>query len=53
MNRVVETCKLDDGLLIKRLSHLKCRFCGARFFDDYAMHMIQEERKRQEIVRAV
>ena len=42
--RVVETCPLGDGLTVKRLSHYKCQACGARLFDDEAMHAIQAAR---------
>ena len=41
MAQPVETCRLADGLTVKRLRHYKCRSCGARFFDDDAMHSIQ------------
>jgi predicted RNA-binding Zn-ribbon protein involved in translation (DUF1610 family) len=41
---VVETCRLADGLTVKKLRHYKCRSCGARLFDDAAMHRIQQER---------
>jgi hypothetical protein len=44
MVSVVETCRLADGLTVKRLRHYRCRSCGARFFDDAAMHRIQEQR---------
>jgi len=44
MVSVVENCLLADGLAVKRLRHYKCRSCGARFFDDEAMHRIQQER---------
>jgi len=44
MERVVEDCRLEDGLTVERLSHYKCRSCGARFFDDDAMHAIQAVR---------
>jgi len=44
MTCVVETCRLDDGVTVKRLSHYKCEACGARFFDDDAMHAIQAAR---------
>ena len=44
MIRVVETCKLGDGLTVKRLTHYKCRSCGSRFFDDDAMHGIAAAR---------
>ncbi len=42
--RVVETCRLEDGLAVKRLSHYKCQACKTRFFDDEAMHAIQAAR---------
>ena len=41
---VVETCHLADGVTVKRLRHYKCGSCGARFFDDAAMHRIQQDR---------
>jgi transposase-like protein len=44
MIRVVETCRLADGLTVKKLGHYKCRSCGSRFFDDDAMHGIQVAR---------
>jgi len=44
LNRTVETCRLGDGLTVKRLRHYKCRSCGARFFDDDAIHNIQSVR---------
>jgi DNA-directed RNA polymerase subunit M/transcription elongation factor TFIIS len=44
MITVTETCRLADGLSVKRLRHYKCRSCGARLFDDDAMHRIQEQR---------
>ena len=44
MVTVVETCRLADGLTVKRLRHYRCRSCGARFFDDAAMHRIQQQR---------
>ncbi len=44
LTRTVETCRLGDGLTVKRLRHYKCRSCGARFFDDDAMHNIQSVR---------
>jgi len=44
MVRTVEDCRLDDGLCVRRLRHFKCQACGARFFDDDAMHRIQSER---------
>ena len=44
MRRVLEDCTLLDGLKVKKLAHHKCSLCGARFFDDEAMHRIQETR---------
>lgn len=44
MRRTIENCRLDDGLAVKRLRHFKCMSCGARFFDDDAMHLIQQAR---------
>ena len=44
VTRTVETCRLGDGLTVKRLKHYKCKSCGARFFDDDAMHRIQAAR---------
>ena len=41
---VVETCRLADGLTVQKLRHYKCRSCGARLFDDAAMHRIQQQR---------
>ncbi|MBL7190000.1 MAG: hypothetical protein ISS70_27040 [Phycisphaerae bacterium] len=44
MTRVVETCRLEDGLTVRKLAHYKCRSCCSRFFDDDAMHRIQDAR---------
>ncbi len=41
---VVATCRLGDGLVVKRLRHYRCRSCGARLFDDAAMGRIQQQR---------
>jgi predicted RNA-binding Zn-ribbon protein involved in translation (DUF1610 family) len=49
MMRTVETCRLEDGFTVRRLRHYKCRACGARFFDDHAMHRIQAERGTRDI----
>ncbi len=51
MTSTVENCRLEDGLVVKRLSHFKCQSCGARFFDDDAMHRIQAARVEQGIGR--
>jgi len=40
MARVVENCRTEDGFAVRRLRHFKCAECGARFFDDEAMHRI-------------
>jgi predicted RNA-binding Zn-ribbon protein involved in translation (DUF1610 family) len=45
--RTVERCQLADGLRIKSLGYFKCRSCGARLFDDDAIHVIQTERASQ------
>jgi len=44
MVSVVETCRLADGLTVKRLRHYRCRSCGARCFDDAAMQRIEQKR---------
>ncbi len=44
MVSVVEDCRLAGGLTVKKLRHYRCRSCGARLFDDAAMHRIQRER---------
>ncbi|MFQ5864168.1 MAG: hypothetical protein ACE5IW_02955 [bacterium] len=49
MVQTVETCRLNDGLTVKKLRHFKCQSCCARFFDDEAMHRIQSERALQEL----
>lgn len=49
MVSVIETCQLADGLTIKRLRHYKCRCCGARLFDDAAMHHIQKYRAKHHV----
>jgi hypothetical protein len=49
----VETCRTEDGLTVRRLRHLKCGACEARFFDDAAMHRIQAERVKQSLSHAV
>ena len=41
---VVETCRLEGDLTVKKLAHYKCCSCGSRFFDDDAMHHIQAAR---------
>jgi transcriptional regulator NrdR family protein len=52
MKSVVENCRFDDGLLVKRLRHHKCLSCKTRFFTDEAMHRIQAERAEHTIVHA-
>ena len=44
MHQTVEDCVLDDGFKVKKLKHLKCNSCEARFFDDEAMHIVQSVR---------
>jgi len=53
MVEVVESCRLKDEVVVKHLRHLKCRSCGARFFDDEAMHHIQSARSSHHIAHAV
>jgi len=53
MSRTVENCRLEGGLTIRRLRHFKCKSCGARFFDDDAMHRIQSERDKHGLAHAV
>jgi len=47
MVRVVEDVQLADGFTVKQLSHYRCGSCGARFFDDEAMHTIQAARESE------
>ncbi len=44
--RVSETCQVAEGPTVPRLRHHKCGACGARFFDDAAMHAIQRAREK-------
>lgn len=44
MIRVVETCRLADGMTVKKLAHYRCQSCDSRFFDDDALHRIQAAR---------
>jgi len=53
MAYTVETCQTEDGLTVRRLRHLKCSGCAARFFDDEAMHRIQSERAKLALAHAV
>lgn len=46
---VTETCRLTDGMTVKRLRHYKCESCGFRLFDDDAMHRIQQERAEHSV----
>jgi len=48
LERVVETFRLADGIKVSKLRHLKCRSCGARFFDDEAMRAIRLVRERRD-----
>lgn len=52
MTQVTEACRLDDGLIVKNLRHFRCRACGARFFDDEAIHRIQNERAKRPLAHA-
>ena len=49
----VENCRLDDGLVVRRLRHFKCRSCGLRLFGDDAMHRIQAQRSDRGAAHAV
>ena len=53
MGYTVGNCRTEDGLTVRRLRHLKCSACGARYFDDAAMHRIQAERARFSLAPAV
>ena len=53
MARVVETCRLEDGVEVKHLDHYKCQACGARFFDDQAIHAIRAKRARKGALREI
>ena len=53
MSYAVEDCQTEDGLAIRHLRHLRCSACGARFFDDEAMHRIQKERANRPLAHAV
>jgi len=53
MMNAVGNCRLDDGLIIRKLRHQKCLACGARFYTDDAMHRIQTEREACRIAYAV
>ncbi len=49
---VVETCRLADELTVKKLRHFRCQSCDARFFDNAAMHRIQQERSGHSVKAA-
>jgi hypothetical protein len=53
MTKMIADCRLNDGVVVKRLQHFKCRACGATLFDDEAMHKIQAQRARHPVVLAV
>ena len=53
MAPTVESCRLGDGLTVKKLRHYKCKSCGARFFDDDAMHQIQAAREERAVSAVV
>ena len=38
---VVEDCELSAGRVVKKLRHIRCKFCGERFFDVAAMTAIE------------
>ena len=44
LTRTLSDCTLADGFRVKKLPHLKCLNCDARFFDDEAMCAIQAQR---------
>jgi transcription elongation factor Elf1 len=44
MHKTSEDCVLGDGLKVKKIDHYKCNACGAMFFDDDGMHIIQSIR---------
>jgi hypothetical protein len=45
VQRVTESCRLRDGLEVAALAHLRCKECGARFFEDAAMRQIRNCRE--------
>jgi predicted RNA-binding Zn-ribbon protein involved in translation (DUF1610 family) len=47
--RVVETCRLVNGLRIRKLAHYKCQSCGAPLFDDVAVHRIEAARGSEDV----
>lgn len=53
MAQTVANCRIDVGLSVKRLRHFRCRACGARLYDDDAMHRIQRERAKHTLAHAV
>ena len=53
MAHTVENCRTEDGLILRRLRHLKCSACGARFFDDEAIHRIQRERAKRSVTHTL
>ena len=53
MADTVDNYRTEDGLMVRRLRHLKCGACGARFFDDAAMHRIQAVRLETSLAHAV
>jgi hypothetical protein len=46
LESVLEAVTLHDGTKVSCLAHKKCRDCQARFFDDLAIHAIQEKREK-------
>jgi len=41
MARVKKTMRFSDGLVVPKLERFQCRVCGANFFDDAAMDVIE------------
>lgn len=38
---VTETVSLEGGVVVKNLSHYRCRACQTRLFDTHGIHAIQ------------
>jgi hypothetical protein len=52
MAEAVGNCSVGHGVSVKRLRHFRCRACGAKFYDDDAVHRIQSERAKHSLARA-
>ena len=44
MKETTAAFALSDGIRVDNCKHFECTVCGARFFSDDAMHMIQDFR---------